>query len=480
MAYFLGIDLGASSLKACLIDETGKRVAMARAPFSTYLPMPGHAEQKPDDWRKAMLSACAELNDGFGKAMENIAAISFSGGAHIGVLCDYYGTPLADAIMWSDQRAADDAERLSRDKHIETVTGNRPNATWTLPQLIWLRRHQPELIKATQKLFFAKDWLSFQLTGIHISDPSEAVGSLMADKSGKWHADCQSLSGIPISAFPPLCAPMTHIGNVTSEASTLFGLKAETPVYQGAIDTSMEWLCAAPVSRDMASLKLASAGVLAFTTDKTTCFPPVSYYPHIIAGLSYHAAGMSDCMGAIDWIRQNFTPQLDAEAFAGAAAKAPAGAEGLLFYPYLSGARAPFWDANLTAELNGLTRAHNEHAIARAAFEGVGHVLTAIWFDMTDRLNHRPDSLHVLGGGGQYDFFCQMLADMMGVNLLRSQEHDSAFAAALLAATAAKAFTELPKAAKTGYDLDRHFVPDSIALKRYAVEHENFMVRHVA
>lgn len=478
MAYFLGIDLGASSLKACLVDETGARLALVRAAIPTYYPAPGQAEQDPADWRIALHQAIAQLQRSHAAQMSALQGMAFSGGAHIGVLCDGDGTPLRPAIMWSDQRAAKEAADLAADGTVERLTGNRPNATWTLPQLIWLTTHAPEIIAATEKLFLAKDWLACQLTGIHVSDTTEAVGSLMAGRDGGWHTELQKMSGLRVAAFPPLVAPMAQTGTVTDAAAQRFGLPVGVPVYQGAIDTSLEWLCAAPQTNDMASLKLASAGVLSFTTADDTPFPPVSFYPHIMDGLSYHAAGMSDCMGAIDWLRQTMTPDLDAAAFADAAASAEAGADGLAFYPYLSGARAPFWDAALTAELRGLTRAHDHAAIARAAFEGVGHVLTAIWHDMTTRLGHTPDTLHVLGGGGQSDFFCQMLADMLGVTLHRGREHDCAFATALLAATAANALPDLAHAAQNGYARTGQFVPDSAAQARYAQTYTKFMARH--
>lgn len=478
MAYFLGIDLGASSLKACLIDAAGKAVGMARAAIATHYPARGQAEQNPADWHAAMQAALAELRAGHQDAFAAIGGIAFSGGAHIGVLTAADGAPLRNAIMWSDQRAAQEAADLAADGTVERISGNRPNATWTLPQVLWLAAHVPDSVAATEKLFFAKDWLAYQLTGIHMSDPTEAVGSLMAARDGAWDEDLQKLSGLPATAFPPLVAPMTKIGPVSDAAAKAFALPIGIPVYQGAIDTSMEWLCAAPQTDDMASLKLASAGVLSFTTRDDTPFPPVSIYPHIIGGLSYHAAGMSDCMGAIDWLRSTLTPDLDAAAFAEAAASCEAGADGLLFYPYLSGARAPFWDASLKAELYGLTRAHDQAAIARAAFEGVGHVLTAIWRDMTARLGYQPKTLHVLGGGAQIDFFCQMLADMLDVILVRGREHDCAFATALLAATAAGAQPDLAIAAQKGYTQTGQFVPDSTARARYDETQLTFMARH--
>jgi xylulokinase len=477
MDNFLGIDLGASALKACLIDAEGGMLLSARAPYDTHQPKPGHSEQNPADWRAAMQSALADLRTQNGDALDNIAGISFSGGAHIAVLCDGAGAVLRPAIMWNDQRAAAQAAELAAQGEVETLSGNAPNATWTLPQLIWLGAHEPDIIAGTEKLYFAKDWLAAQVTDAHKSDASEAVGAMMADRNGAWHDTLTAMSGIAPAAFPELAVSGAKIGLVNDTAAAEFGLPC-VPVYQGAIDTSMEWLCVAPLDETSATLKLASAGVVSLSTDDDKRFPPISYYPHILPGLGYHAAGMSDCMGAIESVRRQFTPTLDAKAFEEAAAKAAIGAKGVLFYPYLSGARAPFWQADLRAEMLGLTRANTADHMARAAYEGVGHVLTAIWHDMTDKLRRRPTTLHVLGGGGQNDFFCQMLADMLNVDIKRGAQTDCAFATALFAAAAHQG-ADAKLMAQQAYRLQGVFTPDKNAHRVYASVHESFMARHL-
>ncbi len=481
MTVFLGIDLGASSVKACLLYADGRsleRRDLVRANVKTYPLEAGHSEQDPAIWRQAMAEALAQLNEAHGDDMAKLQGISFSGGAHIGVLCDAKAQPLRNAIMWDDQRGAAIAAELAASGEVEAITGNRPNATWTLPQLIWLGQHEPDLMAKTERLYFAKDWLRAQLTNTFSSDATEAVGSMMANKNGTWNRELQARSGLPETAFAPLLAPMDKAGEVTPASAQEFGLPEGVPVYQGAIDTSMEWLCAGQQAEDMASLKLASAGVLALTSANTQSFAPVSFYPHIVSGLHYHAAGMSDCMGAIDWVRQTLTPNLSPSEFSQAASQAPMGADELLFYPYLSGARAPFWDASLSAQMRGLTRGHTSSAIARAAYEGVGHVLNAIWQDMTQRLGHTPTSLNVLGGGSQASFFCQILADMLNVELRAGSESDCAFATALLAATAQGEFESLSQAAHVAYQPSAQFTPDKQAHAGYASLHDKFMSRH--
>ncbi|HAT07669.1 MAG TPA: hypothetical protein DCS39_00265 [Rhodobiaceae bacterium] len=478
MSNFLGIDLGASSLKACLIDESGTSLSVARAAYDTHQPTHGHSEQNPADWCAALAVALADLRSQDAHALDNVTALSFSGGAHIAVLCDSAGSVLRPAIMWSDQRAAAQAAELAAQGEVEALSGNAPSATWTLPQLIWLATHEAEIIAATEKLFFAKDWLAAQLTGAHKSDASEAIGSLMADREGAWHDKLTAMSGISPAAFPELLASGVKIGMVNEKAATEFGLPC-VPVYQGAIDTSMEWLCVAPLKANSATVKLASAGVISLATAQDTRFPPVSYYPHILPNLGYHAAGMSDCMGAIEFVRRQFAPTLDARSFDAAAANAAIGADGVLFYPYLSGARAPFWQADLRAEMRGLTRAHTTNHLARAAYEGVGHVLTAIWRDMSDKLGQRAETLHVLGGGGQNDFFCQMLADMLNVSIGRGGETDCAFATALFAAAAHQGI-DVRQMAHKAYRHDRIFTPDKNAHRVYASLHKSFMKGHCA
>ena len=475
MEFFLGIDLGASALKACLLDRNGRSVAATRAAFDTHHPKAGYCEQNPADWIDALRAALSEMRRDHAQELDAVAALSLSGGAHIGVLCDGDNAPLRPAIMWSDQRAAEQAAALAQEGDVLARAGNAPNATWTLPQLIWLNAHEPNILTATEKLFFAKDWLAAQLTDKHISDRSEAVGSLMAGRDGQWDKQLITMSGLKAEALPTLVECGTLIGRISARASEAFGLP-QARVYQGAIDTSMEWLCATPLDNKTATLKLASAGVISLTTDTEAHFPPISFYPHIMDGLSYHASGMSDCMGAIEFIRQNFTPTLSPKDFEAAAMQAEIGAEGVLFYPYLSGARAPFWQADLRAEMHGLTRGHAKSAIARAAYEGVGHVLTAIWRDLCDKTGNRPPLLHILGGGAG-DFFCQMLADMLNVTLQRGSETDCAFATALFAA--ASHHGDDPKQrALAAYQTEQKFTPDKAAHAVYDDAYKGFMTRH--
>ncbi|MGI9439851.1 MAG: xylulokinase [Parvibaculales bacterium] len=477
MTYFLGIDLGASHLKAVLIDAQSQPLAQAAAPIATQQPHIGQAEQNPDDWRNALVQALVAIKAAIG-TFDGLAGIAVSGGAHIGVLCAHNARPLRPAILWSDQRAHAEAQQLAQDGKVEKLAYNRPNATWTLPHLIWLQNNEPHHIKNCQKFYFAKDWLRAQLTDDHTSDFGEAVGGMLGDfKTRKWSDTLLNLSGLGGHAVPHLCAPTAQTGSVTAAACAAFGLPKGVPVYQGSIDTSVEFLCCAPLAPQTASLKLASAGVLSFSAKTSTPHPPISLYPHILEGAVYHAAGMNMCMTAIDWVGRTLFAGLTAAQLAEHAASAPPNAHNVLFHPYLAGERAPLWKPDLTAQFSGLSRASNRADIARAAFEGVGHALTEIWHDMTDKL-YQPDLLHVMGGGAASDFWCQMLADMLNTPLHRATQTDCSFATALLAGVAHGQFDTFSQAALLATNSQQkqiEFMPDKTRHNDYAEAHKNFI-----
>lgn len=482
MSFFLGIDLGASALKLSLIDAHADYVGGCSIGLATHAPEPGHAEQNPADWRNALQNGLGRLHADFPTELKALRAIVFTGGAHIAVLCDAQAMPLRPAIMWSDQRAAAQADHLRENPAILQTAGNLPNPTWTLPQLCWLQAHEPDLMARLTHIYFAKDWLRAQLTGDRTTDMGEATGAMLGDiRQSDWAPELLAQAGIDKTMLAAPVSPLTKTGTTDARAHD-FHLPSGVAIYQGTIDTTVEWLCcgAPGANKKQAgttSIKLASAGVVSKICDDFAPRPPVSIYPHLTAPLYYHAAGMNNCTGALDWFAETFapahTPALTLDRMTQLAVDAPAGAEGVLFHPHLLGARAPHWNPDLTASFSGMTRATTQGHLARAVFEGVGHTLTQIWQSMDIKTTETTVAT-VLGGGAQNAFWCQMLADMTGA-ILRVPEHtDAAFGAALLAAHADGAFDTPAEAAEAGLRIRAEFCPDKQTHACYAEAHEVF------
>ena len=468
MSFFLGIDLGASALKLSLIDARAVPVAGRAVPLTTNTPARGHAEQNPAAWRDALKFGLHKLRSDFPNEFQGLRALAFTGGAHIAVLCDAAGAPLRPAIMWSDQRAGAQAEALRAKPEILQIAGNVPNPTWTLPQLCWLNAHEPELMRRLARVYFAKDWLRAQLTGDFYSDMGEATGAMLGDiRQANWAPSLLEHAKINQICMPELVSPLQKTG-ITDARAAAFHLPPDVSVYQGTIDTTVEWLCCGAPHAGKTSIKLASAGVVAQVDAALAPRPPVSVYPHVTDGLYYHAAGMNSCTGALDWFAATFAPTLTLAQIAHMAAEVPAGAEGVLFHPYLAGERAPHWNPQLTASFTGINRATTQAHLARAVFEGIAHALTQIWQSM----NMQATEATLLGGGARSEFWCQMIADMTGACLRVPEHTDAAYGAALLAAHGDGAFATLGDAAGAGNRIRAEFYPDKHRQSCYAESHE--------
>ena len=450
----LGVDLGAGSLKATVVSERGQVLGEAAEAIETASPRAGWSEQDPADWYAALCRAVPEALQIARVPAARLAAVGFSAGAHTQVLTDREGRVIRPAILWSDQRSAAESEALHRraGERIVAIGFNRVNPTWTLAQLHWIKHREPESAARVARLFLAKDYLRHRVTGDWHTDVSDAVGTLMADSArGQWSAELCDLIDWPIETLPPIVRPDTLVGRVTESAAAETGLVAGTPVAAGSNDTTVELFGAGAVREGRGAIKLATAGVLFGVTKGPSVYPPVSCYPHVIEGLYFTATGTNSCASSHRWLRDLLFPagsgpgdgyaEMDA-----LAASVGAGAEGLIFHPYLQGERAPYWDPFLRSHFLGLTLRHGRAHFARALYEGIA-------FSFRDMLEAMPpearfDEMRIIGGGARSATWRQIMSDVLGREICRPAQGDASYGAALIAGVGAGVFGSLSEAAE--------------------------------
>jgi xylulokinase len=465
----LGIDLGVGSLKASLIRPDGTVAGEASAALGTNTPQPGWSEQDPAEWWQALCRGVSEALATSSSDPGKVAGLAVSAGAHIGVLTDDTDQVLRPAILWSDTRSAAEAAELHEQAGDQIIasTLNRANPTWLLPQLLWLRRNQADLVERTHRIYLAKDWLRSRLTGTWETDWSDVVGALMGDATTRrWSSALAALAGWDPSTLPPVVETTSVVGSVGREAAAATGLKEGTPVVCGSNDTTVELFgCGAIIPGDGA-VKLATAGVTYQVTDGPLVRPPISCYPHIISGLYYTATGTNSCASAHRWMRDQFFPGSSFDQMDRLAAGAPPGSEGILFHPYLQGERAPHWDPKLRADLLGLTIRHTGAHVARATYEGIAYsikdALTA-----AERLGMRYDTIRLIGGGARSDTWRQIMADVLGKEILVPRNGDASFGAALVAGIGVGIFSGPEEAVKETIVLTAHHQPDPARQRVY-------------
>lgn len=433
--YLLGIDLGASSLKATLITPDGVVKASANAPVTTHVRQFGWAEQDPADWLSALCVSVSEVMATADVAPELIAGLSISAGAHIPVLTDADGTVLRPAIMWNDQRAAAQATALHQCAGEQIIkTGlNRINPTWTISMLAWLQAHEPAVMARARRLYLAKDFLRYCLTGTWETDYSDAVGTLLADDTTKnWSPMLARLIGLDMSILPTIVSATQIVGGITPQAARKTGLLAGTPVVCGSNDTTVEFFGVGGNKPGIGGVKLATAGVLFLATKGPVVNPPISCYPHIIPDLYYTATGTNSCASAHRWVRDLMFTDGGFEAMDALASAAPPGAGGLLFHPYLQGERAPYWDPLLRADFVGMTISHTQMHFARAVYEGIAFSIRDL-LDAARALGLSFGTIRLMGGGAKSACWRQIIADVTGLTVERTETGDASFGAALVA-----------------------------------------------
>ena len=198
MAYYIGIDLGTSSVKLTLVDDDGKTQNTATREYSVCYPRSGWSEQTPADWWSAICEAIPELLAGFDG--QEVAGLGVAGQMHGLVVLDGEDNVIRPAILWNDGRTDKQTAYLNEvigKSKLFAYTGNIAFAGFTAPKILWLRENEPEHFAKTEKIMLPKDYINYLLTGTHYTDYSDAAGMLLLDVKHKcWSAEMLDICGI--------------------------------------------------------------------------------------------------------------------------------------------------------------------------------------------------------------------------------------------------------------------------------------------
>lgn len=448
MRYFIGCDFGGGSCKATLLREDGRAEATASCEYETARPGPGLAEQNPEDSFRAFVKNVRQLTEGLGEEKGAVEAVALSGATHTAVLLDERDQVIRPAIYWTDIRAAREAEELKAQygREIVSLALNAPGALWTLPQLIWLRRNEPEHFRRIRKLLSMKDYVRYRLTGDYVTDEIEACGFMLLDVAKRrWSPFLCELAGIEPSVLPEIVRPEEILSPADPEICKLCGLPAGIKVVAGATDTVMEVYASGAIRPGQATVKLATAGRICMMTEKPIVNRNMVCYPHVYPGLWYPGTATKSCAASFRWYRDTFGDYErehwpDAyEAMQQAASRIAPGAEGLFFQPYLQGELTPYQDETLRGSFTGISSSHTKAHFNRAVLEGIAYSLKDC-FACFAEAGVEIRRAGIIGGGAKGALWRQIVADMLKIELVKTECDDSSFGSAMLAGVACGAF----------------------------------------
>jgi xylulokinase len=441
MSHVLGLDVSTTATKAVLLDQGGAVHVAACPEYSFESPRPLWSEQDPQLWWDGTMHAIRAVLDGSGIRGEDVEAVGLAGQMHGLVALDSADRVLRPAILWNDQRTEDECdlirETIGRERLI-AITGNDALPGFTAPKLLWVRRNEPEVWSEIAHIVLPKDFVRLRLTGDHAVDRADGSGTLLFDlRARDWSDDVVDALGIDGAWLPRTHEGTAVTGSISAEAAETTGLKAGTPVVAGGGDQAAAAVGVGAVEPGVVSLSLGTSGVLFATTDGPLIDPEgrLHSFCHAVPG-RWHVMGvMLSAAGSLRWFRDALAPGAEFATLVDEANDVPAGCDGLLFLPYLSGERTPYPDPLARGGFIGLTAHHGRPHMTRSVLEGVA-------FGLRDSLELMRsvgvggfEEIRATGGGSRSPLWRRILADVLETTVVTTMTSEGAAqGAAMLAA----------------------------------------------
>jgi xylulokinase len=486
--YILGIDIGTSACKAAVFDKSGNVIASHTAAYGLYHPKPGYAEQKPEEWWAAVCQSVRQIvgRDDLGApriAPRDIKAVGLDGQSWSAILIDKSGSVLFDNPIWMDSRASDICEEIKKnigEKNIFELCGNPLAPTYTAPKIIWFKRNYPGIFKKAYKVLQSNSYIAYKLTGVLSQDFSQCYGLCFYDMRKKtWDKNTAKALDTDIDLMPDIYNCHDVIGRVAKEAAGLTGLREGTPVVAGGVDSAAGTLGAGVISNGETQEQGGQSGGMSICMDAYSPHEKLIMCNHVVPDKYLLQGGTVGGGASFKWLCANFFPDLSFAEMDGRAISAPAGSDGLIFLPYMSGERSPVWDPNAKGVFYGVDFAKTAPHFIRAVMEGVAYSLL---HNLETAAAGRGDpgapqininNLYSNGGAANSDLWMQIKSDVTNrqISAISSSDVSTTLGAAILAGVAVGIYSDFGDAVKNTVTVKKTFYPNAenheIYMKRY-------------
>lgn len=459
MNYFIGIDIGTTSTKAIVFSSSGAIKGMGNRGYGILVPQPSWAEQNPEAIFAAVIAATRDAVDAAGVSKPDIAAIGFGTATHTSIAMDAKNEPLTNSIIWADNRSVTQAEKLkqSQGHEIYLRTGSPIHPASVLTKLMWMRESDPDTFNKAAKFISIKEYILYQFFGRYVVDYSIASATgLFNLQQLDWDEEALAIAGIRRNQLSELVPTTYLLHGLKQQYAEAMGIAPNTPVAIGANDGVLANLGVGAIAPDRTAITIGTSGAVRTVTNtpivdlkqRTFCYALTQ---------NYWAIGGPTNNGGIvlRWFRDEFcAPEVEEAKRLGvepydlmiaAAAKVSAGAEGLLCLPYLSGERAPHWNAKARGIFFGMGLHHKRSHFIRAIMEGILFNLYSVTVALRE-LAGETKEIRISGGFARSQEWRQMMSDLFGYEVSVPEVYEaSGFGAAVLAMYAVGAIDDLQK-----------------------------------
>lgn len=480
--YFIGVDIGTTSVKLIAIDQNGSVIKSVSKEYAIYFPKPLWSEQNPEDWWKQTLIGLKELLEGLDK--DEVKAISYSGQMHGMVALDTEDKAIRPAILWNDQRTEKECRYLNEEigqKTISKWTGNLALTGFTAPKVLWLKENEPENFARVSKIMLPKDYIAFKMSGVFATDMSDASGTLYLDvKNRTWSNPMLELLGISENQLPKLYESYEEIGTIKPDIANELGLNENVKIVIGGGDQAVAAVGGGVVGAGACSLSLGTSGVVFASTDNFFVDEKNSLHSFCHANGKFHQMGVTLAAAAsLKWWVEEVNKSQDFDGML-EEAKEAAIDDHVFYLPYLMGERTPHNDPNCRGTFIGMNMTHERKHLTRAVLEGVAFSLRDT-FEIMKSMGISIPIISISGGGAKSKLWCEIIADVLNVRVLKLNSNEGpAYGAAILAAVGYGQFNSVEAACDAFIKVTDSIGPNQVHVELYNKKYEKFKVIYPA
>lgn len=478
--YYIGVDLGTSSMKMILMDHSGSIKESISESYELYFPQPTWSEQNPVDWWLAFKEGINKITKTISK--DEIKGLSFGGQMHGLVMLDEKDEVIRPAILWNDGRSFKETAYLNDvigKERLSKETGNIAFAGFTAPKILWVKNNEPENFKRISKIMLPKDYLLYMLTGVFASDISDASGMLLLDvEKRQWSKNMLEICGINESQLPRLFESYEVVGNISKSVASELGLSIDTKVIAGAGDNAAAAIGTGRIGNGSCNISIGTSGTVFIALDDFSK----------VEGGAIHSFGHSDgnyhllsCMlSAASCNKWWMDDILNDTNYTSIQNEMKLGENNVFFLPYLMGERSPHNDVNARGAFIGMSMDTTRVDMAQAVLEGVAFGIRDS-FEIAKELGIDIKRSKICGGGAKSDVWKTIICNVLGIELeVDLMEEGPALGACILAMVGCNEYSSMQEAIDAVVKVVNVIKPDKALSEQYNEKYELFKAMYPA
>ena len=473
---YIGIDLGTSSTKFLLLDETGRILNSLSKEYPVIYPKSGWSEQDPHEWWNAVKKGVPELLKGFDG--QEVKGIGVAGQMHGLVVLDDNDKIIRNVVLWNDGRTWKETNylnsKIGKDK-LSQYTANIAFAGFTAPKILWMKENEPDNFKRISKIMLPKDYINYKLTGVHACDYSDASGMLLLDVKNKcWSQEMLDICSINNEQLPKLFESYEVIGNVKSEIADELGINT-AKVVAGAGDNAAAAIGTGTLGNGKCNISLGTSGTVFISSDKFGVDENNALHSFCHADGGYHLMGcILSAASCHKWICDKIFTETDYNKLEHEIDTSLLGKNELYFLPYLMGERSPINDTDATGMFIGLRPDTTRSEMLLAVLEGVSFAIRDN-IEVAKSIGIDVKISCLCGGGAKSKLWRKILSAILNIELqVPNAEEGPGYGSAMLSMVGAGEFKNINKCADALLSVKETVLPEKELVNLYEERYNKF------